>query len=496
VPRADVRGHDENRVLEVNRVAESVGQLTILKNLQQDVEDIRVRLLDLIKQNHRVGRTLDALGELAALLVAHVPRRRTDQLRDAVLFHVLRHIEADQRLVGAEEELRQAARHLRFAHAGRAQEQERTDGTAGILEPGTRAANGAGESRDGLLLRNHPLVQLLLNAEQLLRLLFLDARHRHAGPARNHILNVLAAHNARGRVVEVILFAQRAQCLALLAFLVGIEARLFELMVGNRRIHPVDDELDPLLHLGDLIGQRGLAELDARAGLIDDVDGLVGQKTIRDVAVRVRNGELDRVVGVADRMKLLIAILDAHDDLDGVGLIRRRHLDGLEAAFERAILFDRLAELARRGCANALHLAARQGRLEDVGRIERTFGRTGAHQRMQLIDEDDGVLVFHQLLHDRLEPLLELAAIFGSGHDQRKVETENALVGQKARHLAIGDALGQAFDDGGLADTGFADQHRIVLGAAAKNLNHAFELAVAADERVQLAIHGGLCQIA
>src|SRR5579864_6760076 len=51
VPRADVRGHDDDRVLEVDRVAQTVGQLAVFKNLQQNVEDIRMRLLDFVEQD-------------------------------------------------------------------------------------------------------------------------------------------------------------------------------------------------------------------------------------------------------------------------------------------------------------------------------------------------------------------------------------------------------------------------------------------------------------
>ena len=99
MPRADVRSHDEDDILEVDRVAKAVGQLAIFKDLEQNVEHIGVRLLDFVEQDNRVWRTLDALGQLAALLIAHVSRRRTDELGDRVLLHELRHIEADERLV-------------------------------------------------------------------------------------------------------------------------------------------------------------------------------------------------------------------------------------------------------------------------------------------------------------------------------------------------------------------------------------------------------------
>ena len=41
-------------------------------------------------------------------------------------------------------------------------------------------------------------------------------------------------------------------------------------------------------------------------------------------------------------------------------------------------------------------------------------------------------------------------------------------VAQQFGDVAVDDQLGQPFDDGGLADAGFAEQHRVVLGAAAE----------------------------
>ncbi len=115
---------------------------------------------------------------------------------------------------------------------------------------------------------------------------------------------------------------------------------------------------------------------------------------------------------------------------------------------------------------------------------------------MQLVDKDDGVLIFHQLFHDGLEPLLKLAAVLGAGHDEREIETEDALVGQEAGHFAIGDALRQTLDDSGLANAGLTNEHGIVFGAAAEDLDDTFQFAIAADQRIKLSVHGGLGQIA
>ena len=294
----------------------------------------------------------------------------------------------------------------------------------------------------------------------------------------------------------MVFFAKSAQVLALLAFLIRVEARLLELVVRDGVLHTVDDELDALLDFGNLLGQRSLAQLHARSGFIDQVDRLVRQEAVRNITVRVRYREVDGVVGVSDGMKLLVPVFDPEQNLGGVGFVRRRNLYRLEAALQRTIFFDRLAILARSGGADALDLTARQRRLQDVGRIERAFRRTCAYQGMQFVDEDDGVLRLHQLLHDGLQALFELAAILGARHDQRKVESENALVRQKRRDFAVRDALRQPFDDGGLAHAGLADQHRIVLGAAAQNLDDALQFAIASHQRIELVVHGGLGQVA
>ena len=67
---------------------------------------------------------------------------------------------------------------------------------------------------------------------------------------------------------------------------------------------------------------------------------------------------------------------------------------------------------------------------------------------------------------------------------------DDALVFHRVRHIAGNDAAGEALDDGGLADAGLADEHRVVLGAAGEHLQHAADLVVAADDRIDLALRG------
>jgi len=73
-------------------------------------------------------------------------------------------------------------------------------------------------------------VQLFFDAQELLGFFFFDRGDGDAGPAADHVLDVLPANDSDGGFIEVVFFAKGAQVLALLAFFVGVEARLLELV--------------------------------------------------------------------------------------------------------------------------------------------------------------------------------------------------------------------------------------------------------------------------
>src|SRR5690606_21482160 len=61
--------------------------------------------------------------------------------------------------------------------------------------------------------------------------------------------------------------------------------------------------------------------------------------------------------------------------------------------------------------------------------------------------------------------------------------------------IAVGDPACQPFDDGGLADTRFSYQDRVVLRTSGQDLDDAANLVIPADHRVELALAGLIGQI-
>ena len=79
VGRARIRRHDEDDVAEVDLLAVVVGQLAVIHDLQQDVEQVGMRLLDLVEQQHAMRMLVDGVGQQAALIEADIAGRRADQ---------------------------------------------------------------------------------------------------------------------------------------------------------------------------------------------------------------------------------------------------------------------------------------------------------------------------------------------------------------------------------------------------------------------------------
>ena len=63
-------------------------------------------------------------------------------------------------------------------------------------------------------------------------------------------------------------------------------------------------------------------------------------------------------------------------------------------------------------------------------------------------------------------------------------------------NLLVVDGHGETFDDGGFANARFAQQDRIVFRAAADDLDDAFDLLVAADDRIKLVLFRQIGEIA
>ena len=448
---------------------------------------VRVRLFDLVEQHHAVRMAADAFGQLAALAVPDVAGRGADETAHVELLHELGHVDLDQGVGVAEHELGERFREQGLADAGRPEEDERADGTVRVLQVGAGAAECARHGMHGVALPDHALFELRLHLEQAFGLGVLKLFQRDAGELGKHAVDVLAGDFRRGLAAGVLPgFARGFELFAELAFAVAEFRGVLEPLVRDRLLLLAHHLLDGVLGLPEVGMLRRVGDAHARACLVHEVDRLVGQEPPVDEPVGELHGGLDGVVGVAHLVMRLVGGLQPVEYLDCVGDAGRLDHDRLEPAFERGILFDALAVFVERGRADALEFAAGKRGLDDVRGVHGALGSARSDERVEFVDEEDGLFGGAHLVENGLDAFLELAAVFCPGDHQRQVEHDEASAVQELRHVVRGDLPRQSLDDRGLAHARLADEHGIVLRTAAEDLDDAFDLVVTSDDRVEL----------
>ncbi len=250
------------------------------------------------------------------------------------------------------------ARQLGLADAGGAEEDERADRTIRIREARTRAQHRLRDRVDGFVLPDNALVQLVLEMEQLLLLALEEFRDGNAGPARDHagdvvLVDLFLRHPRAVALGEALLFGlelllqlrQRAVAqlgdlveIVLALGLLDLHLRLFDLLAQRAQLDRgvllrVPARAQPRLILAQrrqlflellepaaarvvvFLAQRLALDLELQdaardlvellrhrvdfgaqlgRGLVDQVDRLVGQEAIGDVAVAHRRGRDER----------------------------------------------------------------------------------------------------------------------------------------------------------------------------------------------------------
>src|SRR5690606_18551074 len=83
------------------------------------------------------------------------------------------------------------------------------------------------------------------------------------------------------------------------------------------------------------------------------------------------------------------------------------------------------------------------------------------------------------------EALLELAAVLRARDQGREVQGDETLALERVGDVSRDDALGEPLNHRGLADTGFSDEHWVVLRAPRQHLADAANLRVSTDDRIE-----------
>src|SRR5690606_33067501 len=327
---------------------------------------------------------------------ADVARRRALEGRDRVRLLELAHVDGDDVVLAAVQAFGQGEGRLGLADAGWPAQQEHADRLGRVVEAGACGLDAFGDHRHGVVLADHPLLQVVFDAQHGVDLVLDHAADRDAGPVADHGSDRLRVDAGQDQRLVALELLQPGLELLQLGELDGAIRRLGHSLVASSPVGRLDrrallaaqlpaqseDLIDQRLLLGEAGLQLGLfrlllrqplagaafalAHLDADARLApDDLElGLEGFDLALAVFERRRGAVL------ADRDPGAGGVEHAHRLVRQ--LARRyvavrepdRRLDRLVEQLDAVVLFERVGELAHHAHA------ARLVRLVDLHHLE------------------------------------------------------------------------------------------------------------------------------
>ena len=117
--RADIARHNDNGVFKIHRSALRIGYSAVVENLQQDIENVGMRLFYFVEQNDRIRSSSDRFGKLPAVFETDVSGRRAYKPRNAELLHIFAHIYSYDVIFVVEQRARERFGEFGFSHARR-----------------------------------------------------------------------------------------------------------------------------------------------------------------------------------------------------------------------------------------------------------------------------------------------------------------------------------------------------------------------------------------
>ena len=201
--------------------------------------------------------------------------------------------------------------------------------------------------------------------------------------------------------------------------------------------------------------------------------------------MRKFGSRLHRLVKDPD-VVMLFEGTDEAAEHDHALLFRRfLNLDHLKTARKGRVLLKILLVLRPSGRRDGAQFATRQRRLQEIGSIALTGSAAGANHGVGFVNEkDDWRGRRLNLFNKPFQAILEFSFDSGSRLEEGKIQRTDGDILQRRRDVARSHAQRKAFDDGRLADTGFAGENGIVLAAASEDVNDLANFVVASKDGI------------
>ena len=165
-------------------------------------------------------------------------------------------------------------------------------------------------------------------------------------------------------------------------------------------------------------------------------------------------------------------------------LPRLLHRHRPEPPLQGRVLFDIFPVFLPGGGPQHLQFSPPQGRLENIGGIDGSLRRSGAHDGMHLIHKQNHVAVCAGFPTAHPAAVPQTRPVLGACHQTGHVQTHQPFLLQLRRDIAHGHPLGKPLGNGRLSHPRLSHQGRVVLVLPAENANHHVNFLVPPDYRL------------
>ena len=221
----------------------------------------------------------------------------------------------------------------------------------------------------------------LAERQDLLALVLRQLSGRNARAVRDRLCDVRAVERPA---------AQRLHGAHLLAHeplqLVAQHGRALKLAAGDRLIQ-LARQRQPLLFKQPPAAMLTLHKQDARRALVQQVQRLIRQEAVGDIAARQLDRRIHGLLADAEVVVLLQPGTQAHQHAFCLRARRLAHNDRPEAPLKRGVLFDVPPVFLQRRRADHLKLAAAKRGLEQICRVDSALGAPRADDGVHLVDK-------------------------------------------------------------------------------------------------------------
>ena len=411
----------------------SVGERSIVHHLQEEIENIWVRLLDFVQEQHTVWRSAHRICQQSTIFISHISRRGTDESCHRVFLCIFAHVEAQQFHTHF---FCQHLRHFRLTHTSGSHKQERSHGFTFVRESSTR--------------QKHSL------CHRCYRLILTEDLSFHRRFERLQICHFACFH-----IAQALHFADASQ-------------------------HLVDECLAHHLILGGM-------HLTISSSLVDEVNRFVRQASIIDESSGTMHRMAHRIGRKRDVVERFVARLQTFEDAHRLFYRGFGHFDGLKTSHQSPMSRNVAVEFFVSGGSHKSDAAFFQERFEHIGSIHCPIAcASSANDVVNLVDIHNRVGNGEQAFHDQLPAFLKIATILRTCQERTHIEGEYLSIFQAFGHVTHFDSFCQSIDERSLTHSRVAHVEGIVLVATAEHTNRAFQFVLATDEGIasfQMIIH-------